>query len=772
MYGAYRRPAVRRKRRAPSRKPYGRRRTVRRPAYRRRRRTVGSYKRSTLRVRGRGSYSAGKRIRSNDLIRGGVKSTPTLRTRSDETGALTITNTEYLGEFYAKAGDFSVLSYELNPGLERTFPWLSQLSQNYEEYEIQQLIFKFRSTLSQEIDGTSGQVGTLIAATQYNCHNPIFADKAAMLQYAHTVSNKSTSNLQVGVECDPRKLSGSRIKNIRATALEPKHDIEDYDHGRLEIAQHNVPTKLNGASLGELHVYYKIKLLKPKIATGRAVGLNTTQFSTTAALVPQLNTKIDQITGIDGSQVFDVNGADRTAYLRDVSIQKHIGLSCNWTHGKEDNMVTGAHRALKNWKPSTKLMKDSIHLELIPGNVIRHTQESFSPDGTVLTKEKVDTYEYARDIDQICSAVNNTENQLYEFKEVDLQGNIGADRTGYLASDDVNYEVHIPHPTKLGNRYEKDEWLSHYACSSQFNRTTTRVVDGLQQPWRTTTGVTGQNSVGQLVESTKSCINGSTIVKFPPTFTGRVELRFDLYGPAVMLPNSQFSGDINVNSVPYMAEPKFWMTGQVAPIIDMKTPAKFHDFSIDHPRTANLDWCKFSADQAVAFPMSDAALSTDYYYAPVYGDDPTTPLTYARTANQTQIPQHVAILTTNQVGVSCRPDGNLIQMSTVKDTVCGSITVHLDVKQAVGQVPNLFQIMFPYMYNSTDVDVRGTVTCTEYNTAVSSGQPVVLKANEHADMFSMTVNKEQKYLVMDPTMINPTDQTLNDVGMLYDYSPY
>lgn len=79
---------------------------------------------------GRGSYAR------NEVMVGG-----------DETGSICISNREYVGDIFAPSasGTFSVTPFPLNPGLEQSFPWLSQLAANYEEYEFIQLVFEFKS---------------------------------------------------------------------------------------------------------------------------------------------------------------------------------------------------------------------------------------------------------------------------------------------------------------------------------------------------------------------------------------------------------------------------------------------------------------------------------------------------------------------------------------------------------------------------------------------------------------------------------------------------
>lgn len=222
---------------------------------------------------GRGEYEM---THSNELMAGSTSSPPVFMSAGDEAGALIISHREYVGDIFAPAAatvsDFTVQAFPLNPGLEQTFPWLSQIAQNYEEYELKQCVFEFVSTV-QDINSSNGQVGTIITATQYNPSRPDFADKPAMAAYAHSVSGKSTDNQTHGVECDPKKLSGSEGKFVRANPVMFGEDLKTYDHGRFQLATHNIPAAMASGTLGELYVQYTVCLRKPKFFTGRGLGL-------------------------------------------------------------------------------------------------------------------------------------------------------------------------------------------------------------------------------------------------------------------------------------------------------------------------------------------------------------------------------------------------------------------------------------------------------------------------------------------------------------------
>lgn len=235
-------------------------------------------------IGGRGAYG-------NSLIQGSAGAdgaVPVFSSVGDETGALTITHREYVTDAYApgiagaaaptSANAFSNQSYSLNPGLEQSFPWLSQIAANYEEYSFVQLMYTYRSTTTDIGSSTTGQCGTMIMATNYNSASPAFGDKITMMEYDGAMSCKVTNNMHHGIECDPEKLSGSEGKYVRTNPVPTGQDVKTYDHGLFQFAFANTPKEYNGFSLGEIWVSYTVTLKKPRFYVNRGLAIDQDVF--------------------------------------------------------------------------------------------------------------------------------------------------------------------------------------------------------------------------------------------------------------------------------------------------------------------------------------------------------------------------------------------------------------------------------------------------------------------------------------------------------------
>lgn len=225
--------------------------------------------------RGRGVYAA------NNLVmdQGATASSVVPQFQPNDMHSITYSNREFVRDIFAPSASsvFEVQEWELNPGLPTSFPWLSQLAVNFEEYELIQLAYTFKSTVA-DFASSSGQVGQVLMATQYNPDSNSFATKDEMMLYEGGMSCKTTESLIHGIECDPKKVAGSTQKYVRVGAIPPTEDLKNYDLGKTSLAVINCPSTYANQQIGELWVSYTILLRKPKIAAGNAYNVRRDIF--------------------------------------------------------------------------------------------------------------------------------------------------------------------------------------------------------------------------------------------------------------------------------------------------------------------------------------------------------------------------------------------------------------------------------------------------------------------------------------------------------------
>lgn len=218
-----------------------------------------------LDIAGRGDYIMGPRapISQNVLMNG--REVP--KFKSGYHGATVVTHREYIGDIISgtTAGSFNVQSFLLNPGNSITFPWLSNLAAQYEEYSWHGMIFEFRTTSSDALNSTNTALGTVVMATEYNANRASFTSKVQMENYEFAQSAKPSLSQIHGVECDPREgvLSKLYVRDNSPSVTGAVEDARFYDFGTFQIATSGM--QASAVTVGELWVSYCVELYKPNL---------------------------------------------------------------------------------------------------------------------------------------------------------------------------------------------------------------------------------------------------------------------------------------------------------------------------------------------------------------------------------------------------------------------------------------------------------------------------------------------------------------------------
>lgn len=202
-------------------------------------------------ITGFGDYKVNK----NSVIQS--NSVPTFRSGGD---GMKIAHREFITDILG-GPDFLLHSYSLNPGLANTFPWLSSIAQNFEEYEMNGLVFEYRPSSGSAVSSTSSALGIVIMATDYDSANPSFPDKQTMESYEFSSSTVPFTGCMHPVEC----ARGRNVLNnlyTRTGLIPPNTDIRMYDVGNFQIASEGMQSAY---TLGELWVTYDVTFRKPRL---------------------------------------------------------------------------------------------------------------------------------------------------------------------------------------------------------------------------------------------------------------------------------------------------------------------------------------------------------------------------------------------------------------------------------------------------------------------------------------------------------------------------
>lgn len=183
------------------------------------------------------------------------------------------------------AGAFNVETIVIQPGDGSTFPWLSTIAQNYEQYRVHGMVFEFKTTSCDALNSTNTALGTVIMATEYNVNSPAYTNKISMENSEFAQSAKPSQSQMHGVECAPaeglvRNLF-TRSAGLSSTSL-ALQDKRLYDLANFQIA--TVGGQAANIVVGELWVTYLIEFLKPQIPITLGGDLDTLKFNKNSAV--------------------------------------------------------------------------------------------------------------------------------------------------------------------------------------------------------------------------------------------------------------------------------------------------------------------------------------------------------------------------------------------------------------------------------------------------------------------------------------------------------
>lgn len=170
-----------------------------------------------------------------------------------------LTKREYIMDILGTK-DFTRTVLEVNPGIEETFPWLSQIATSYETYRWKYLRFVYQSTSGDLVTGeTNGALGTVIMAANYNALEQDFVNKRVMESHDSAVSSKPSTNIVCVIDLDSREVPITSLYCRNGPA--ETGDIRFYDICKFTLATQGMVT--DGGTIGELYVEYGIDFYKP-----------------------------------------------------------------------------------------------------------------------------------------------------------------------------------------------------------------------------------------------------------------------------------------------------------------------------------------------------------------------------------------------------------------------------------------------------------------------------------------------------------------------------
>jgi hypothetical protein len=151
---------------------------------------------------------------------------------------------------------FAITTFQINPGLASTFPWLSSQANAYESYKINALHIQYRHTTN-EFTGK----GTIVIAPDYDAADSPPTSIVAAEQMADSVQGACTRDWTCILRPRGIGILGPK-RYTRSGALSANEDIKTYDIAQIHVCTSGQADAV--AQIGQLWVYYDITLSEPQ----------------------------------------------------------------------------------------------------------------------------------------------------------------------------------------------------------------------------------------------------------------------------------------------------------------------------------------------------------------------------------------------------------------------------------------------------------------------------------------------------------------------------
>jgi hypothetical protein len=204
---------------------------------------------------GMGDYT----VNQNSIVSRASNSVPSMH-KNDQT--VVIRHREYIGPISGTTSFAVAYELPINPGLASTFPWLSGIATNFQEYKIRGMVYHYVPTSGTAISGTNSALGAVMIQTSYRATESAPASKVTMLNEYWANEVVPSDTMAHPIECDPKE-NPFAVHYVRSGNI-PSGDLLLYDVGKTFVATQG----MQGTNVvGDLWVTYEVELKKPMVTS-------------------------------------------------------------------------------------------------------------------------------------------------------------------------------------------------------------------------------------------------------------------------------------------------------------------------------------------------------------------------------------------------------------------------------------------------------------------------------------------------------------------------
>jgi len=227
---------------------------------------------SGMKILGKGEYQLRRNTIARDLTNSQV---PYVHGAKE---SIRFRHREYLGDLVSPvtAATFATQTYYVNPGISYTFPFLSPIAQQFQEYRFHGLVFEYKSTSAVAINSTNIGMGVVAMCAQYRSDAPTFTNKLTMMNEMWSVDGRPSDCFMLPIECAPHETPIDCLY-VRGSAVGATDNVKFYDLAKVTVAMTGIPVVEQ--VIGELWVSYDVELFKPQAASILDTYQSMTEFT-------------------------------------------------------------------------------------------------------------------------------------------------------------------------------------------------------------------------------------------------------------------------------------------------------------------------------------------------------------------------------------------------------------------------------------------------------------------------------------------------------------
>jgi hypothetical protein len=183
-----------------------------------------------------------------------------------------IKNSELVGDLLGSVA-FTATGYRINPGLAATFPWLSVVANQWQQYRFHSLSFRFVTRTS------TSHAGSVVIAPEYDPNQAAPETEAEATNRQDAVENVCW----VSSECvlDPAAMFPYGPRKAVRSAMSAG-GLSNYDAGTIYFCSTGEP---DATAIGKIWVDYDCELFVPQVGTISRVPVNVASYELAAEQV-------------------------------------------------------------------------------------------------------------------------------------------------------------------------------------------------------------------------------------------------------------------------------------------------------------------------------------------------------------------------------------------------------------------------------------------------------------------------------------------------------